>query len=100
MRTLPPLASQTAIPALSGAIPSAGLPSRISARPYRKGAISAHSTGRLFSRPSRSHSSARLRRSSCAIAVIELMRPGRQRISKVEGVIAPAGVRVFFIAQP
>ena len=64
------------------------------------GASIAHSTGRLFSRPSRSHSSARLRRSSCLTAVIELMRPSRQRKSEVEGVAAPAGVRVFFIAQP
>src|SRR4051812_11809016 len=33
-------------------------------------------------------------------AVIELMRPYYQRISEVEGVTAPAGVRVFFFAQP
>ena len=66
LRTLPPLASQNAMPALSGAIPSAGLPFRMSARPYDMGANIAHSTGRLFSRPSRSHSSARLRRSSCS----------------------------------
>ena len=38
LRALPPLASQNAMPALSGAIPSAGLPSRISARPYEMGA--------------------------------------------------------------
>ena len=33
-------------------------------------------------------------------AVIKLMRPSKQRKSKVERVTAPAGVRVFFIAQP
>jgi hypothetical protein len=34
------------------------------------------------------------------IAIIELMRPLRQRHSKREGVAAPAGVRVFFIVHP
>ena len=32
--------------------------------------------------------------------MIELMRPHGQRKSEVEGVTAPAGVRVFFIVQP
>ena len=64
------------------------------------GANIAHSTGRLFSRPSRSHSSARLQQVLELTAVIELVHPIRQRKSEVEGVTAPAGVRVLFIAQP
>ena len=32
-------------------------------------------------------------------AVIELMRPNGQRTSEIEGVAAPSGVRVLFIAQ-
>ena len=63
LRILPPLASRNAMPVLKGPIASKGLPSRMSARPRPMGARYAHSTGRLFSRPNRSHSSARLRRS-------------------------------------
>jgi hypothetical protein len=59
-----------------------GLPSRTNAKPYDRGATSAHSTGKLFSRPSCSHSSARLV-GSCShlpfVAPNHLLRPAQLR---------------------
>jgi hypothetical protein len=98
LRDLPPLASRNATPALSEAIPAASLPSRMSARPYETGAEQRpqHGQAVLSAQPLTFFGA--LVQVLMVIAVIELMRASRQRISEVERVSALARVRVLFIA--